>query len=195
MADISPIAHYIHEDARLGVYVDGPHLHSVSRSLGINIDFKALGSDLRRDCHCMRLAYYTTSIPASDDGHVGMRPLLDFLDYNGWQVICRELHTRDRETGRIKGYLVDMAVDIMAQSEHQDHILIVSGDRDLLRLVETLTRKGKTVTLMSSIESASSYINDALRRTADQFIEIKDIISEYTLRRRVEEDTPDDVAA
>jgi uncharacterized LabA/DUF88 family protein len=59
-----------------------------------------------------------------------------------------------------------------------DHAVLFSGDGDFRYLVAALQRRGVRVTVISTIETDPPMIADDLRRQADYFIDITDLMPE-----------------
>ncbi|HDL16843.1 MAG TPA: NYN domain-containing protein, partial [Rhizobiales bacterium] len=122
-------------------------------------------------------ALYYTALP-EDQEYSSIRPLVDWLDYNGYTMVTKPTKEFTDSSGRrkIKGNMdIELAVDAMELAEHLDHIIIFSGDGDFRSLVEALQMKGKRVTVVSTLSTQPPMIADELRRQADQFIEITDL--------------------
>ena len=77
---------------------------------------------------------------------------------------------------RVKGNMdIELAIDVMEMAEKVDHIVIFSGDGDFRRLVEAVQRKGRRVSVVSTIRTQPPMIADELRRQADNFIELEEL--------------------
>ncbi len=114
-----------------------------------------------------------------------LRPLIDWLDYNGFTVVKKPAREQFDAQGkrRIKGNMdVDMAVDILELAPRLDHVVLFSGDGDFRRLVEAVQRKGARVTVVSTLRASQPVLADELRRQADQFVDLADAASELTRR-------------
>jgi uncharacterized protein (TIGR00288 family) len=154
---------YGHE--RLALVVDGPNTFHACQNIGLEIDYSKLQKLLARQA-TLTCSLYFTSMNPDADGFVPHKPLIDWLDYNGWQVIARE---KDPD--------VDLAVMAMELAQTSiDHFVIASGDGDFVILVEALQRRGKHVTILSSLKGGG--LSDDLRRAADDFMDLSDLRSE-----------------
>jgi uncharacterized LabA/DUF88 family protein len=60
----------------------------------------------------------------------------------------------------------------MEMAETIDHIVLFSGDGDFRSLVEAVQRKGRKVTVVSTLSSQPPMIADELRRQADHFVDL-----------------------
>jgi len=74
---------------------------------------------------------------------------------------------------KVKGNMdIELAIDAMEQSETVDHLVIFSGDGDFTTLVEALQRKGRKVSVVSTMATQPPMIADDLRRQSDHFIDL-----------------------
>ncbi len=171
---------------RLGVFIDGTHLYAASRNLGFDVDYKALLGFFRRQGKLLRASYYTALL--ENDDYSPLRPLVDWLGYNGYSVITKPAREFTDATGRrrVKGNIeIEMAVDVMTLAPRLDHAVLIAGDGDLRRMVEAVQQQGLRVTVMSSIRTQPAMVSDDLRRQCDQFIDLSDLAPDIT-RRQVE---------
>lgn len=167
---------YKHE--RVALFIDGANLYATSKSLGFDIDYKRLLSHFRDRCHLVRALYYTAL--AEDQEYSSIRPLIDWLDYNGYTMVTKPTKEFTDASGRrkIKGNMdIDLAVDAMRLAESLDHIVLFSGDGDFRPLVSALQQKGKRVSVVSTLQTQPPMIADELRRQSDQFIDLADLES------------------
>jgi uncharacterized LabA/DUF88 family protein len=161
---------------RLALFIDGPNLHAAAKSLGFDIDYKRLLSLFRQRARLVRARYYTTVVEGED--YSSIRPLLDWLDYNGFTVVTKPAREFVDGNGhrRIKGSMhIELVVDAMRLATQLDHIVLCSGDGDFRCLVAALQQMGKRVSVVSTLASHPPMIADELRRQADQFIELADL--------------------
>ena len=161
---------------RVGLFIDGANLYAAARSLAFDIDYKRLLDAFGESGRLIRAFYYTALI--EDQEYSPIRPLVDWLDYNGYTMVTKPTKEFIDPSGRrkIKGNMdIELAVDGLQMSEYLDHAVIFSGDGDFRRLVEALQRKGLRVSVVSTMHSQSPVIADELRRQADTFIELADI--------------------
>lgn len=165
-----------YNDERISLFIDGSNLFSAARSLGFDIDYKRLLEVFTGKGRLIRALYYTAMF--EDQEYSPLRPLVDWLDYNGYSMVTKPTKEFTDSMGlkKIKGNMdIELAVDVMEMSDHLDHIVIFSGDGDFRRLVEAVQRNGLRVTVVSTSQSKPSMIADELRRQADDFIELNDI--------------------
>ncbi|HEX2257522.1 MAG TPA: NYN domain-containing protein [Afifellaceae bacterium] len=161
---------------KLAVFIDGANLYATSRTLGFDIDYRRLLNYFREQAYLVRAAYYTAL--AEDQEYSSLRPLIDWLDYNGYRVVTKPLKefTDSQGRRRVKGNMdIELTVDAMEVAEHIDHFILFSGDGDFRYLVEALQRRGKKVTVASSLRTQPSMVSDDLRRQADHFLEISSL--------------------
>ena len=161
---------------RIGLFIDGSNLYAAARSLGFDIDYKRLREEFAGKARLIRALYYTALI--EDQEYSPIRPLVDWLDYNGYTLITKPTKEFTDSMGRrkVKGDMdIEIAVDMMELSDVLDHIVLFSGDGDFRRVIEAVQRKGVLVTVVSTIRSQPPMIADELRRQADTFIELQDI--------------------
>ena len=161
---------------RIALFIDGPNLYSAARSLGFDIDYKNLLDVFRQKGSLVRAFYYTALV--EDQEYSPIRPLVDWLDYNGFTMVTKPAKEYTDSMGRrkVKGNMdIELAVDAMELAPHLDHIVIFSGDGDFRPLVESLQRQGVRVSVVSTIRSQPPMISDDLRRQVDNFIELEDL--------------------
>jgi uncharacterized LabA/DUF88 family protein len=171
---------------RLGLFIDGAHLYAASRNLGFDVDYKALLGVFRRQARLVRAAYYTALL--ENDDYSPLRPLVDWLGYNGYAVVTKPAREFTDAAGRrrVRGNIeVEMAVDVLTLAPRLDHVAIFAGDGDLRRMVEAAQHQGLRVSVLSTIRTQPAMISDDLRRQADQFIDLADLAPDIT-RRQVE---------
>src|SRR3954467_8404384 len=171
---------------RLAVFIDGANLFAASRTLGFDVDYKNLLAYFRQRSQFVRAYYYTALLETEE--YSPLRPLVDWLGYNGYSVVTKPAKEFTDATGRrrVKGSVdIEMAVDVLDLTPSLDHVVIFSGDGDLRRLVEAVQRRGVRVTVISTIRTQPAMIADDLRRQADAFIDLADL-AEHITRRQVE---------
>ena len=163
---------------RVALFIDGANLHSTAKALGFDIDYKRLLDLFRQRGRLVRALYYT-AVPEGDE-YSSIRPLVDWLDYNGFSMVTKPTKEFTDATGRrkIKGNMdIELAVDAMSLSASLDHIVLFSGDGDFRGLAAALQQKGKRVSVVSTLQTQPPMIADELRRQADQFIDLANLES------------------
>lgn len=167
---------YPHE--RMALFVDGANLYSASKALGFDIDYRKLLDLFISKGHLVRAFYYTAIM--EDQDFSPLRPLVDWLDYNGFTMVTKPAKEFTDHQGRrkVKGNMdIELAIDVMEMAEHVQHVVIFSGDGDFRSLVEAVQRKGVRVSVVSTVKSQPPMVADELRRQADNFIELADLQS------------------
>src|SRR5438105_11962173 len=164
---------------KLALFIDGANLYGAAKGLQFDIDYKRLLELFARKGILVRAFYYTAV--AEDQEFSPLRPLVDWLDYNGFSVVTKPLKEFTDVQGRrrVKGNMdIELAIDVMEMSSNVDHVVIFSGDGDFRRLVEAVQRKGKRVSVVSTIRTSPPMVADELRRQADNFIELDELKSQ-----------------
>ncbi|HWE46289.1 MAG TPA: NYN domain-containing protein [Caulobacteraceae bacterium] len=162
---------------RVALFIDGANLYSAAKALNFDIDYKKLLDEFRRRGVLIR-AYYYTAIVEGDD-YSPIRPLVDWLDYNGFSLVTKSAreYTDSQGRKRWRGDMdMEIAVDMMELAGRADHLVLFSGDGDFRALVEAVQRKGVRVTVVSTVKSQPPMASDDLRRQADNFVELSDLI-------------------
>lgn len=168
------------------VFIDGPDLHGIARSTGVDIDFKKLKSFFQDRTHLVRAFYYTTVVV--QDQHATIKPLVDWLEYNGFTLVTKPAKIRIGSDGRQHmntNMRVELAVDALEFSQMADHVVLFSSDSAYCHLVATLQRRGKRVSIVSTLANNGAAVADDLRRQADQFIDLVDIAP--SIRRKIKD--------
>jgi uncharacterized LabA/DUF88 family protein len=158
---------------RTALFIDGANLYATAKSLGFDIDYKRLLREFQGKGRLIRAFYYTALI--EDQEYSSIRPLIDWLDYNGYAVVTKPTKEFVDSLGRrkVKGNMdIELAVDAMEMAGHIDHMVLFSGDGDFRSLVEAVQRRGVRVTVISTISSQPPMIADELRRQADVFTDL-----------------------
>ena len=170
-----PVIFY--KEEKVAAFIDGANLYAAAKTLAFDIDYKKLLSWLGSESRLVRAFYYTALI--EDTEYSPLRPLIDWLDYNGYTMVTKPVKEFTDQQGRrkIKGNMdIELAIDMMEIAENVDHILLFSGDGDFRRLVESVQRKGVRVTVISTVQSQPAMIADELRRQADHFLDLNELI-------------------
>ena len=158
---------------KIALFIDGANLYATSKSLGFDIDYKRLLQEFQGKGYLLRAYYYTAL--AEDQEYSSIRPLIDWLDYNGYTVVTKPTKEFVDATGRrkIKGNMdIELAVDVMELANSVDHFVLFSGDGDFRSLVEAVQRRGKKVSVISTLATQPPMIADELRRQADNFVDL-----------------------
>jgi len=161
---------------KIAIFIDGANLYAAARGLGFDIDYKRLLDLFASKGRLIRAFYYTALI--EDQEYSPLRPLVDWLDYNGYTMVTKPTKEYTDATGRrkIKGNMdIELAIDMLDMAQYLDHAVLFSGDGDFRRLVEAVQRRGVRVSVVSTLRSQPPMVADDLRRQADTFIELQDL--------------------
>ncbi|WP_375314817.1 NYN domain-containing protein [Bradyrhizobium sp. A5] len=165
---------------KIALFIDGANLYATARTLGFDIDYKRLLKEFQSRGTLLRAFYYTAVI--EDQEFSSIRPLLDWLDYNGFTVVTKATKEFVDASGRrkVKGNMdIELAVDAMELAEHIDQMVLFSGDGDFRSLVEAVQRRSVRVTVISTIVSQPPMVADELRRQADVFTDLVELQSKF----------------
>src|SRR6187399_2398395 len=163
---------------KIALFIDGANLYATAKTLGFDIDYKRLLKEFQSRGTLVRAFYYTAII--EDQEYSTIRPLIDWLAYNGYTVVTKATKEFTDASGRrkVKGNMdIELAVDALELAEHIDQIVLFSGNGDFRSLVEALQRHGVRVTVVSTMSSQPPMIADELRRQADDFTDLVDLRS------------------
>lgn len=166
----------IKETERFCIFIDGANLYSAARGLGFDIDYKKLLELFRKQGRMVRAFYYTALF--DDHEYSPIRPLVDWLDYNGYTMITKPAKEFTDAQGhrKIKGNMdMELAIDMLQMADHLEHVVLFSGDGDFRRLTEAVQHKGVRVTVVSTIRTQPPMIADELRRQADHYIDLMEL--------------------
>jgi uncharacterized LabA/DUF88 family protein len=162
---------------RLALFIDGANLYSAAKGLGFDIDYRKLLEEFRKRGVLVRAYYYTALV--ENEEYSPIRPLVDWLDYNGYRLVTKAAreYTDAQGRKRWRGDMdVEIAVDMMEMAAAgADHLVLFSGDGDFRALVEAVQRKGARVTVVSTVKSQPPMASDDLRRQADSFVDLADL--------------------
>lgn len=166
----------IHPDERVVILIDGANLYSAAKALGFDMDYRKLLDEFRLHGRLIRASYYTALIEDQDFSPI--RPLVDWLDYNGYSLVTKPAKEYTDASGRrrFKGDMdVEIAIDLLQATEYADHAFLFSGDGDFTPAVQAVQRKGMRVSIVSTIKSNPPMVSDDLRRAADNFVDLTDL--------------------
>ncbi|EBA04398.1 MAG: NYN domain-containing protein [Paracoccaceae bacterium] len=165
-----------YRDERLALFIDGSNLYAAAKSLGFDIDYKLLRTEFMRRGKLLRAFYYTALL--ENDEYSPIRPLVDWLHYNGFNMVTKPAKEYTDSQGRrkVKGNMdIELTVDALELAPHVDHIVLFSGDGDFRPMIAAVQRQGVRVSVVSTIRSNPPMISDELRRQADNFIELDEL--------------------
>ena len=158
---------------RIALFIDGANLYASAKSLGFDIDYKRLLKEFQAKGRLIRAFYYTALV--DDQEYSSIRPLVDWLDYNGYSVVTKPTKEFVDSTGRrkVKGNMdIELAVTAMEMANYIDSMVLFSGDGDFRSLVEAVQRKGVRVSVVSTVSTQPAMVADELRRQADEFVDL-----------------------
>src|SRR5438552_2088098 len=164
---------HFYPNERLALFIDGANLYATAKALGFDIDYKRLLALFRTKGQLVRALYYTAL--AEDQEYSSIRPLVDWLDYNGYTMVTKPTKEFTDALGRrkIKGNMdIELTVDAMRLVEHLDHVIIFTGDGDFRALVGAMQMRGRRVSVVSTLQTQPTMVADGLRRPADQLIDL-----------------------
>ncbi|QBR35729.1 NYN domain-containing protein [Leisingera sp. NJS201] len=162
-----------YKDENLAIFIDGPNFYSTARALNFDVDYKRLLEAFQTKGRLLRASYFTPM--ADTEAHVAIRPLVDWMQYNGWHVVTKPAKIYESEDGRQRikcNTDVELAVEAMKLAPAITHAVLCSGNRDFTPLVAFLQERGTRVTVVSSLRTQPPMISDDLRRAADAFVEL-----------------------
>jgi uncharacterized LabA/DUF88 family protein len=166
---------------KIALFIDGANFYATCRALGFDVDYKRLLVEFQSRGALLRAFYFTTII--EDQEYSSIRPLIDWLDYNGYTVVTK-LTKLTKEyvdaSGRrkVKGSMnIELAVNAIELADHIDQVFLFSGDGDFRPLLEALQRRGVHVTVVSTMVSQPPMVADELRRQADVFVDLAELKS------------------
>ncbi len=183
-----------YKDEKVALFIDGANLYAAARALGFDIDYKRLLGIFGDEARIIRAFYYTALI--EDQEYSPIRPLVDWLDYNGYTMVTKPTKEFTDNYGRrkIKGNMdIELAIDVMDMATIIDHVILFSGDGDFRRLVEAVQRKGVRVTVVSTVKSSPPMVADELRRQADHFVELMDLSQEIARKHSRQDSASDEI--
>ncbi len=168
----------LREREKTAFFIDGANLYKAARNLGFDIDYKSLLAKAQDSCQLIRASYYTAIQEDRDQDYSPLRPLVDWLDYNGYTMVTKITREFTDAQGkkRFKGSTdVELVVDMLLLADKLDHLVLFSGNGDFRRVIEAIQAKGVRVSVVSTVKSSPPMASDELRRQADSFIDLADL--------------------
>ncbi len=168
----------LRENERTAFFIDGANLYKAARNIGFDIDYKNLLAKMKSSCQLLRASYYTAIQEDRDQDYSPLRPLVDWLDYNGYTMVTKTTREFTDQQGhkRYKGSTdIELVVDMLLLADRLDHIVLFSGNGDFRRAIEAVQAKGVRVTVVSTVKSSPPMASDDLRRKADSFVDLVDL--------------------
>ena len=170
-----------YNNERIAVFIDGANLYATAKALDFDIDYKELLLLFKSKATLVRAYYYTILI--EDQEYSPIRPLVDWLDYNGYTLITKPAKEFTDSTGRrrVRNSIdIELAVDVMEVASKVDHIVLLTGDGAFRRLIEAVQRQGTRVTVVSSVSVSPPLVADEIRRQADNFVDLAGLRDEIS---------------
>ncbi len=167
---------HFYPSERLALFVDGANLHGTAKALGFDIDYRRLLAYFRSKAQLVR-AYYCTAVVESQD-YSSIRPLVDWLDYNGFTLLTKPAKEYTDAAGRrrTRGNVdIELTVDAVTLAARLDHVVLLSGDGSFRALIADLQLRGLRATVVSTVQTQPPMVADELRRQADQFIDLAEL--------------------
>ncbi len=191
----------LRDSEKTAFFIDGANLYKAARNLGFDIDYKSLLAMAQSACALVRASYYTAMQEDRDQDYSPLRPLVDWLDYNGYTMVTKQTREFIDSQGRkrFKGSTdIELATDLLLLAPRLDHIVLFSGNGDFRRAIEAVQAMGVRVSIVSTVKSSPPMASDELRRQADAFFDLADL--EKTIGRsggparrvRADDDRDDD---
>jgi uncharacterized LabA/DUF88 family protein len=175
---------YFGPNAKIALFIDGQFLYSASRNIGFDVDYRNLLELFRKQGLVVRAYYYVAMLETEE--YSPLKPLTDWLAYNGYTLITKSVkeHTDGDGRRRVKGNMeVEIVCDMFAMAPRVSHLVLMSGNGDLVEAVRRVQRDAQVV-VVSSIKTTPPMVSDELRRQADEFVELAEIAPEFTRRQR-----------
>jgi len=169
------------ETEKTALFIDGANLYKAARALGFDMDYKSLLAKARSSSKLLRAYYFTAIQEDKEQDYSPLRPLVDWLDYNGYSMVTKMAREFTDATGkkRFKGSTdIELAVEMLSLAPHLDHIILFSGNGDFKRAIEAVQAKGVRVSVVSTIKSQPPMASDELRRQADRFFDLAELEKE-----------------
>lgn len=163
-----------YKNETLALVIDGPSTNNAANFADMMIDWNSIPKLFKEKGRLIR-STYITHLVVNEEGDTPLIRLLDFLQFNGFDVVARraKAFTSDNGDQNIKGDNIHVEVTLAAMraAEHVDHVVLFASDASYAPLIAELQRKGVRV----SICGAKGQTADLLRRQADAFIEISNL--------------------
>lgn len=163
---------------KTALFIDGANLYKAARNLGFDMDYKSLLAKAQSSSQLIRAYYYTAMQEDKSQDYSPLRPLVDWLDYNGYAMVTKTSREFTDAQGkrRFKGSVdIELVVDMLLLAPKLDHAVIFTGNGDFRRAIEALQAQGVRVTVVSTVKSSPPMASDELRRQADRFIDLADL--------------------
>jgi uncharacterized LabA/DUF88 family protein len=170
-------------EARVALFIDGESLNEATKALGSNVDFRKLRDVFGSQNRLLRAHYYALVPPRE---FVTIKPLLDWLSFNGYSVTEKPLKERVSSNGhaRMSGSIaIELTIDALQTAPHVDTIVLVTGDCRYRPLVSEIQMRGVRVIAVSTRAVRPAVISDELVRQVDEFVELADLLPQISRSR------------
>ena len=153
---------------RAAIFIDGTNFYFIQKNfLNAKIDIIKF-VDYFRQFYDIYNTFFYLAYREEDEKQ---EKFLKLLAFSGITVIKKPV--KQLKDGSLKGNLdVDIAIDMLLTKDNYDVGILCSGDSDFERLVYVLRSFGKEVICVSTKESTSIELANAV----DRYIDIKDIL-------------------
>jgi len=171
----------LRDNEKTALFIDGANLYKAARALGFDMDYKSLLAKARSSCQLIRAYYYTAMQEDKEQDYSPLRPLVDWLDYNGYTMVTKTAREFTDAMGkkRFRGSIdIELAVDMMSLAPKLDHIVLFTGNGDFRRAIEAVQAQAVRVTVISTIKTQPPMVSDELRRQADRFFDLAELEKE-----------------
>ncbi len=168
----------LRSDEKTALFIDGANLYKAARNLGFDIDYKRLLAMAGEQSRLLRACYFTAMQEDRDQDYSPLRPLVDWLDYNGYTMITKIArdYTDAQGKKRFRGSIdVELTVEMLNLANQLDHVILFTGNGDFKRAIEAVQSKAVRVTVVSTMKSSPPMAADELRRQADSFIDLTEL--------------------
>ncbi len=168
---------HFYQTERIALFIDGANLYATAKALGFDIDYKRLLALFRTKGQLVRALYYTAL--AEDQEYSSIRPLVDWLDYNGYTMVTKPTKEftdslRAPQDQGQHGHRADRRCHAAGRSPGSRGA--VHGRWRFSRIGwRRCSRAARRVSVVSTLQTQPPMVADELRRQADQFIDLADL--------------------
>lgn len=169
------------ESEKTALFIDGANLYKAARALGFDMDYKSLLAKARSASKLLRAYYFTAIQEDKEQDYSPLRPLVDWLDYNGYTMVTKTAREFTDAMGkkRFKGSTdIELVVEMLNLAPKLDHVVLFTGNGDFKCAIEAVQAMGVRVTIVSTIKSQPPMASDELRRQADRFFDLAELEKE-----------------
>lgn len=170
-------------EARAALFIDGESLNEATKGLGNNVDFRKLRNVFDGRTRLLRAHYYALVPPRE---FVSIKPLLDWLSFNGYSVTEKSMKERVGRDGHVRmtgSIAIELTIDVLQAAPYVDTIVLVAGDSRYRPLVSEIQMQGVRVIALSTRAVKPAVISDDLLRQVDEFVELADLLPHISMSR------------